>query len=246
MNSIYGMCCQKSIKPEILEDYYSGDYSVQEMNGPEEYQKYLDNNNTILSYAWGVYITAYSMEALYSLAECIKPGGVWLYSDTDSVYALGWDEDKVQRYNDEQIKRLKDAGYGPVIHNGREYYTGIAELDGVYKEFIGLHSKCYAVRKMDGSIKITVAGVPKRGALCLNNDLNNFKDDFIFPGSVTGKLTHYYLYRPEPYIDENGTEYGNSVDLHACDYKISMPKITDLLQMIENEDVTLQIYGDDT
>lgn len=239
------MCCQKSIKPEITEDYYSGDFHTEELNGPEKYQEYLDNNNTILSYAWGVYITAYSMEALYDLAACIKPGGIWLYSDTDSVYACGWDEDKVRSFNDEQIKRLKAAGYGPVRHNGRDYYTGVAELDDVYREFIGLHSKCYAVRKMDGSLKITVAGVPKRGAVCLEDDLSNFHDGFIFPGEKTGKLTHFYLYRPEPYIDDLGTEYGNSVDLHACDYKISMPKIEDVLTLLEKEDVQIQVYGEE-
>ena len=275
LNSLYGLCCSRSIRGEIIEvyedqdnDIKQGTYITKEQNAAEVYQKYLDNNNTILSYAWGVWVTAYAAEALYDLGACVSSTGIWLYSDTDSVYACGWDKDKVQAYNDKQIKRLKKAGYGPVVVNGREYYTGIAELDGVYREFKGLHSKCYAVRLMepeknkDGTIKlgkdgkpvdikITVAGVPKTGQAVLNHSLDNFYTrtpehaGTVFPGNVTGKLTHYYIYRPGIYIDENGTEYGNSVDLNYCDYEISPPTISDFLKLIESEDISIQVYEEE-
>ena len=241
LNSLYGMCCQKSIRDEIVEDYKTGDFTIKETADEELYQKYLDNNNSILPYFWGIYVTAYAMEALFELGSCVKKDGIWLYSDTDSVYACGFDMKKLNAYNEKQKERLRAAGYGPVMKADREYWPGIAELDGVYKEFIGLHSKCYAVRKMDGSIKITVAGVPKKGAACLDNDLNNFHDGFVFPGEKTGKLTHYYLYRPEPVV-EDGIEKGNSVDLHACDYEIGMPTIFDMLKVFQEEEVEMQVY----
>lgn len=245
LNSLYGMCCQKSIKPEIIEDYETGEYIIKEADTAEAYQTYLDNNNTILPYFWGVWVTAYAAEALYDLGACVDPEGVWLYSDTDSVYACGWDEERVKAYNAKQVDRLRRAGYGPVVKDGRNFFTGVAELDGVYQEFKGLHSKCYAVRKMDGDIKITVAGVPKKGAKALKDDLANFNDGFCFPGGVTDKLTHYYLYRNEVYIDENGTEYGNSIDLHSCDYVVSQPSIADFLKILEEEDIEVQVYDDE-
>ena len=243
LNSLYGMCCQKSIRPDIVEDYKTGEYTVTESEDRQKYLDYLKNENTILPYFWGVWITAYAMEALFDLGSCVGSAGTWLYSDTDSVYAVGWDPEKLDDYNQRQKDRLKDAGYGPVLKEGREYWPGVAELDGEYKEFIGLHSKCYAVRKMDGKIKITVAGVPKTGAVCLNDDLTNFQDGFIFPGSVTGKLTHFYMYRPE-IVYENGIEKGNSVDLHECDYEISQPSIWDFFKVLGTEEIEMQVYDE--
>lgn len=238
------MCCQKSVRPDIVEDYTTGEYAINETEDEKKYLDYLRNENTILPYFWGVWVTAYAMEALFDLGSCVSDSGTWLYSDTDSVYAVGWDQKKLEAYNDLQMARLRSAGYGPVVRDGREYWPGVAELDGKYSEFIGLHSKCYAVRKLDGSIKITVAGVPKRGAKCLNNDLSNFQDGFIFPGEVTGKLTHFYLYRPEPVI-ENGIEKGNSVDLHACDYIISQPGIMDFFKVLGEEEIEMQVYDEE-
>lgn len=248
------MCCQRSIRPDICEcyedtidektgDFYkSGEYIIKETEDAKHYQKYLDNENSILNYAWGVWTTAYALEALMDLGKCVKDNGLWLYSDTDSVYACGWDCDKLNEFNRRQKEKLKAAGYGPVVKNGREYWPGIAEYDGTYLEFIGLHSKCYAVRKLDGTLKITVAGVPKRGALCLDNDLNNFHDGFIFSGEVTGKLTHYYMYRERPVV-ENGIEKGDSVDLHACDYVITSASIYDLPSLLSVDEVEVPTYG---
>ena len=240
LNSLYGMTVQRSIRPEIIEDYKTGEYHTEENDNREAYQKYLDNENSILPYYVGVWVTAYAAKALFDLGACVGSDGIWLYSDTDSVYSCGMDQEKLAAYNALQKDRLREAGYGPVIKGDREYWPGIAELDGVYQEFIGLHSKCYAVRKTDGSLKITIAGVPKSGAACLR-DLTDFHDGFVFPGSVTGKLTHFYLYRPEPVV-ENGIEKGNSVDLHACDYEISMPRIMDMLHVIEEEEIEMQVY----
>ena len=244
LNSLYGMCCSKSIRPVIVEDYKTGEFRETEILSEEDYQKYLDNYNNILPYFWGVWVTSYAQAALFALGACVKPeaeGGLWLYSDTDSVYALGWDPDKLSAYNEDQKERLRAAGYGPVIVDGREFWPGVAELDGIYKEFIGLHSKCYAVRKMDGKIKITVAGVPKKGAVCLGDDLSKFKDGFIFPGEETGKLTHYYLYRNESTI-EDGIEKGNSVDLAPCDYEIGLPVIDDLFEILATKESEIQTF----
>lgn len=274
LNSLYGMCCQHCVRDEIIEvykdsaDHDAGEFIIKLFDTPEEeqaylamtekeqnewlekknqerYENYLGKYSSILNYAIGVWVTAYAMLALFELSECLDPEGLWLYSDTDSIYGLGWDIKKIEDYNRRMQKRLEKAGYGAVVKDGREYWPGVAELDGTYKEFKGLHSKCYAVRKQNGDLKITVAGVPKKGAACLKNDLRNFRDGFIFSGEETGKLTHYYMYRPEPFIDENGIEYGNSIDLHACDYEITAPGLSMALKLLMEEEVKIQIYDEE-
>lgn len=284
MNSLYGMCCQHCIRDEIMEVYKdselhsAGEFIIRQFDTDEEaaawntmtdaeqdafldrkarekYDAYLGKYSSILNYCIGVWITAYAMLALFELSECLDHDhGMWLYSDTDSIYGLGWIKEKVEEYNESQKKRLKKAGYSCVVKDGKEYWPGVAELDGVYWEFKGLHSKCYAARKawkddngvyQPGELKITVAGVPKKGVVSLNDDLSNFHDGFIFRGEDTGKLTHFYIYRPEPYVDENGIEYGNSVDLHACDYEISAPGLRTALRNMFTEDVILQVYDDE-
>ena len=59
--------------------------------------------------------------------------------------------------------------------------------DSRYSEFVFLGSKRYAGRgSIDKKLHITVAGVPKKGAECLKDDLKNFTKNFIFDGTITG------------------------------------------------------------
>lgn len=256
LNSIYGCIVQQIIKEDIIEDYDNGGYVHRKYSDdPEEdyrkrlehdreiFDKYMESFNSITPYFWGCYVTSYAMRSLHQLGACVADDGDWLYCDTDSVYSDKWDMKKLEAYNADIKTRMLAQGYDPVVVNDKEYWCGVAEKDGDYKEFIGLHSKCYAVRKQDDTIKITVAGVPKRGAECLHGDLKKFDYGFVFDGKTTGKLTHYYIYRNK--IDViDGIEYGNSVDLHECDYLIKRVTMADLLEIVEKRDVEMQVYDD--
>ena len=149
----------------------------------------------------------------------MSEGGIWLYSDTDSCYATGWDSDRLEDYNHRTKQKLIDAGYGPVLHNGREYWMGVAEKDGEYTEFKTQGAKRYCCRDASTcQLKITVAGVPKKnGAKCLNDDISRFTSGMIFDGKTTGKKTHFYLHS-EIYTDEKGNITADSIDLEPCDY----------------------------
>ena len=163
------------------------------------------------------------MLRLYELGDCIdyEHGGLWLYSDTDSVYSTLFDEDKIKAYNEKAVNAMKERGYDPVLWNGKEYNLGVAEDDGDYIEFKTWHSKCYAKREREtGELKITVAGVPKKGVKTLENDINNFKPGLIFDGETSGKLAHKHIIVPEIYTDAAGNEVGDSVDLTPCDYLV--------------------------
>lgn len=104
LNSVYGMCVQKSIKQTINEQYLTGEY-IEEVGDPEElYDKYLKNRNSILPYQWGVWVTAYAFRNLFKLGQCCE---TWVYSDTDSCYGINWNQDKISTYNQQCVDKLK-------------------------------------------------------------------------------------------------------------------------------------------
>ena len=190
------------------------------------------------------------MEHVFELGKCIKSpddGGVWLYSDTDSAYGIGWDLDKVAAYNQKCKDKLIAAGYGAVEHNGREYWLGVAETDGEndqYTQFKTVGAKRYCGRcRGDRKLHITVAGVPKRGAECLRNNINNFMPGMIFKGEKTGKKMHTYFFN-EAYEDDNGNLTGDSIDLSPCDYLLDAVDVVDW-QAIFYDDVEIQVYEEE-
>lgn len=240
LNSVYGMMVQKCIRDNIMEDFERGIYFSPSDDPGQLYDKFLNSRNNVLCYQWGVWVTAHAMHNLFRLGSCVK--GAWLYSDTDSCYADEWDPDALGAFNESIKDSIRAAGFGPVIHNGREYWPGVAELDGTYSEFKTLGAKRYCCRdKETGKLKITVAGVPKVGVKCLNDDINNFRRGTIFSGTVTGKLTHTYLYVDDIYIDKQGNETGDSIDLQPCDYLLDEVSDVDW-DRIFNEAIEIQVY----
>lgn len=242
LNSLYGMCVQKSIRDDIKEDYDTGEYITECKTDEEAYQKYLDNHNSILPYQWGVWVTAYAMHNLFEMGACAKE---WIYSDTDSTYSRGMDEVKLGEYNERCKERLRANGYGAVLFNGREYWLGIAEYDSEYSEYKVQGAKRYCGRSTkDGLLHITVAGVPKKGAECLNDNINNFTPGFVFNGTITGKKLHTYHYVEDIYIDEDGNETGDSIDLNPCDYLLDSVYTVDW-ESVYNEEIAIQKYEEE-
>ena len=242
INCIYGLCVQKPVRKEITEDYETGLYTYEKDEDMENKynEKYLKNYNNVLPYCYGVWVTSESMFRLYQLSKCIAPGGHWLYSDTDSIYATAWDQDKVDAYNENIRQFCIERGYPPIYINGEEFLLGKAELDGVYSEWVGLGAKRYCCRYADdernkkknrGKLKITISGVPKKGVEQLHDDINEFKVNTVFEGIISGKKQHTYFFldKDQPaYIDENGNLTGDSIDLSPCDYTLDSPyELTD-------------------
>ena len=267
LNALYGLCVQKSIKPQIDELYVpkevkgemraEGEYiEADALNEEELYQKYLDNKGNILSFAWGTWCTSYAMYNLFQLGQCVKddPGhgmiSHWIYSDTDSCYSDSWDYDKIAKYNEKCKEQLRANGYGSVVVGGKEYWLGIAEHEtgkDDYTQFKVQGAKRYCGRCVkDGKIHITVAGVPKeKGALCLEDDIEKFTEGFIFSGEVTGKLTHKYFYVDTIYTDEDGNLTGDSIDLSPCDYRLDSTELhEDWFERLGEDEVFIQVYDE--
>ena len=275
VNLLYGLSVQKPVRQNFLEVTDPGEYKINE-NGDmaffesgeyrtdydqdmrKEYDKFINNPNSILEYTIGCYCTAYAFRNLFELGECVNkcylPDGSgklaypfhWFYSDTDSCYSDDWNMDKVRSYNEKCKERLKANGYGPVVVNDKEYWLGVAEndADSNYSEFVFLGSKRYAGRStLDNKLHITVAGVPKKGAACLKDDLTKFTKDFIFDGETTGKLMHNYIFSPEGiHTDNFGNEIGDSIDLSPCDYELDA---VDKEEYIYTDDYFFEYHGEE-
>lgn len=243
INSCYGMLVQRSIRDDIKENYDTGDYYISHDKSPEElYEKYLKRYKSILPYQWGVWVTSLAFRNLFKLGKC---AGLWIYSDTDSAYGMNWDYAAVDAYNAECKRLLTAKGYTGIEFNGRDYWLGVAEPDNRYTRFKCIHAKCYAgIQESDQKMHITVAGVPKKGAVCLKS-LDDFKDGFIFPGPITGKKLHTYYYVEEIYIDENGNETGDSIDLSPCDYVLSDSECLMWRESDITPEITIRVYEEE-
>ena len=239
LNSCYGMCVQKAIQDDIEELYHVNEYHTTSNYTEESYEKYRTSRSRFLPFQWGVWVTEYAMKNLHILGSmCDK----WIYSDTDSVFGSGFDDQKISEYNDNCRKKLTANGYGSVTVSEKEFTLGVAELDKQCEEFKTLGAKRYAYRSAkDHELHITVAGVPKKGVICLQNDISRFQKGFLFDGITTGKKQHTYIYADEPYIDDQGNETADSIDLSPCDYLLDDIEREDWLTLFEKE-ISIQTY----
>lgn len=236
LNGIYGMMVQKMIQDIFEEDFESGEWAntLTEEQYTELLQKFYKSRNSFLPYQWGVWVTAYAQSELFELGKCCSE---WIYSDTDSVKGFGWDKNKLTEYNEKIRKKSEERKLGTIIYNDKSYTLGIAEFDGIYTEFKTMGSKRYCYRE-NGILKQTVAGVPKDGVFCLDDDINKFQKGMIYRNDETfrrnfktanpdaeihWKLRTEYLYNSginKIVVDACEIEYGCAIRLTDTEYEL--------------------------
>lgn len=237
LNGVYGMMVQKMIQDLCEEDYTNSTWMKKVYEGKEAQEKlnkFYSSRNSFLSYQWGVWITAYAQANLFELGKCCRH---WIYSDTDSVKGYGWDREKLDNYNNNIIKKSNDRNIGLVEYKGEEFRLGIADFDGEYTEFIAQGAKKYCYRE-DGELHITLAGVPKDGVYCLDDDITNFCTGFVFQNNETyrknyrkanpdkeikWKLRTEYIFNDginKIEINDSTIEYGCAVRLSETEYRL--------------------------
>lgn len=178
VNACYGMMVQDPLRESVLFNDEEG-FIEEEMNPREQYEKQM--KKAFLSYAWGVWTSAWARWELNEMMKIVKnQGGEFVYCDTDSVKYFG-DVDFTE-YNREHEKESAVNRGVAVDKHGRSHPLGVLELDGTYKRFKTMGAKKYAYED-DTGLHITIAGVnKKKGARELerNGGLEAMEEGFIF------------------------------------------------------------------
>lgn len=251
LNSIYGMMVTSPLKELIPFDLEGGEWveeEVKSLNELKEWEeaeliKYNENKRRFLYYPWGVYVTAYARQALYT--GILAFGKDYLYSDTDSIKCMNIDDhmDYIRRYDDMIVRQIDDVlnHYGidpdlsrPTNIKGEQKQIGIWDIEtsgNPYTRFKTLGAKRY-MYEQDGDLHITIAGVNKnlgKKYIALQDDPFKFFDDEMeIDEDWSGKLTHTYLDHEQSGLLQdylgNVMEYheDSSVHLEKASYSMSI------------------------
>lgn len=219
-NSLYGMSVTNTIRDKVIFENKTKDWYKEELTN-EEIIEMLDKEKTkcFLSFAYGVWVTAYARNNL--LRNVIKCDDYVVYCDTDSMKLVpGFDENVIKEYNEFVENKIKYVSkileipiekFAPKDVKGVKHMLGLFDEDAEYEEFITQGAKKYAfteiiknkdinenvkvIKEIDNEkslvMGITVSGVPKRGVKEMRS-LKDFKDDLTFHFKNTNKNLLFY------------------------------------------------------
>lgn len=221
-NALYGMSVTNMIRDNVIYDDESEEWFEEQLTNDEIIEKlYSEKKKSFLSFAYGVWVTAYARNNL--LRNVVKLDEYVIYCDTDSIkLKQGYDINVIKDYNENVKKRIEFVSkqleidinkYAPCDVHGVPHMLGLFESETkpnhkyTYDEFITQGAKKYAV-KLDDKIKITVAGVPKGGGKALKS-LDEFRDNFVFKFEDTNKNILMYCDKQQKFelTDYNGISY---------------------------------------
>ena len=205
-NSLYGMSVTNTIRDNVSYDSVTGLWHEEPLTNDEIIEKLQkEKKKGFLSFAWGVWVTAYARDNL--LRRVLELDDYVVYCDTDSCKVMeGYDKQVFIKYNESVIERLHNVSnvlgidfnrFSPEDIKGIAHTLGVFESetdkgrDHTYDRFVTQGAKKYAI-EIDNKIKITVAGVPKKAGATLEK-LEDFKDDYVFKFEDTNKLLIVYV-----------------------------------------------------
>ena len=232
LNSLYGMCvtdiCRDDEKCTFEKGWWTDKADVD-----KKITDYNNDPNRFLSYAWGVFITAYARRNLFT--GIMSMGKDYVYCDTDSIKFLNMDAHKayIEDYNRNIIRKctecleyrdLDPAMLAPKNQKGVEKQIGIWDYEGKYDYFKTLGCKRYLTYK-DGEFDLTCAGLPTKAGLDalladgtdIQQVFNKFNQEFDVPLGDADKLGHCYRDTSFEYsgIDKDGN-YDRIVYRSCC------------------------------
>ncbi len=222
LNSLYGMCVTRILRDTVKVS--TGEWVDTPLTEEEKVKNIEKNNNSkrrFLYYPWGVYITAYARRNLWTAIKTL--GDDYLYSDTDSI-KVKKSSQKLTQYLEDYHHDLKIklgwmleyrhiwemSDFAPKTKDGVEKPIGVWDFEGSYARFKTLGAKRYLVES-HGSIKVTVAGIPKKRLEdylmsidgTVDTAFRSFDDGLHVPVEKAGKLASCYY---------------SDVDLDVVDY----------------------------
>lgn len=204
INALYGMMLTKIFNDIVTFDCGEWDTNkfcqeVFDRLKAEKEEKSMYND--FLPMQCGIWVTAYARLNLWE--NLILPNDEFvMYYDTDSVYfadnsVLGY----VNKYNDtipqqhaeisSQLE-IESSQLSPSDIDGIPHPIGMLDFDGEYIEGKFLGAKRYALRKKNGQLKQTVAGVRKAGVEALCDSLDNFNVDLVYDYDASQKSIMTY------------------------------------------------------
>lgn len=244
INAVYGMCCTNSCKPtgifDITRNTKNGTMWDIEDISDEEITERLAKERPFLNFAWGVWVTAYARQRLWSIISKVGIDGV--YSDTDSLKMVNGKKHIgiVEEYNrsvDERILRVCNALdldpelFYPKDTKGKVHPLGYFDFDGHYEKFKSFGAKKYCY-EMDGEFKFVVAGLVKKYVDDNGEHKTiNSMDEFVLDTSIkNGRSVMAYFENATPHTlyDYQGNKYVSSntcgIALTRSNYTFSLSK----------------------
>ena len=221
LNSLYGMCVTDICKDEEKCTFEDG-WKTDKADVDKKINDYNKDHNRFLSYAWGVFITAYARRNLFT--GIMSMGKDYVYCDTDSIKFLNMEKHKayIEDYNRNIIRKcteclnshgLDPAMLAPKNQKGVEKPIGIWDYEGRYDYFKTLGCKRYLTYK-DGEFDLTCAGLPTKAGLDalladgtdIQQVFSKFNQEFDVPVGNADKLGHDYVDKSFEYsgVDKDG------------------------------------------
>ena len=245
INSCYGMAVTDICREETI---FNVDNNIWDADKPpidyeKDLEKYNNSKQRFLSYAWGVWVTAYARRNLWNGIFEFKEH--YLYSDTDSLKVIHEQEHTkyIESYNEKVMLKLKRAmDYhrlpieicSPKSIDGKVHTIGLWDREYHLQVFKTLGAKRYMVRFDNGKESLTISGVNKKIAIpylqSKGDIFSQFKEDMYIPKGYTGKKIHTYI--DEERIGVVSDYLGNVEEYHeySCvhleesDYTLSLAR----------------------
>lgn len=234
INSLFGMAVTAIYMGDITYDQINNSWGVEDitedtLNNYFDSLRYYRDKRYFLSYSWGVYVTAIARHRLWQLIRYCDMD--LLYTDTDSIFYIG-DHDFTW-FDDDITERLRKAcettgldfeKTRPKDSKGITRPLGILGNEPNCIEFRTLGAKKYCERREDGKLYLTVSGINKGAVDCLNDNIDNFDDGFIFDKdhpSVHKSVLTYVDDMPEiKYPDGYVSKYRRGINMRPNGYEI--------------------------
>lgn len=260
INSCYGMCVTDPCRDENT--YQDDMWTTTAADIETMIDRYNRNNNRVLYYPWGVWVTAYARANLFS--GILEFGDDYIYSDTDSIKVVNMEKHTayIDRYNEKVTRKigkcLKHYDIDPALAcpktiKGVSKPLGVWDYEGKYDRFKTLGAKRYMTEK-NGEISITIAGVGKSAGVKYlihtfgsNTEIfKAFTEELHFPSvydrdgieeNGSGKLCHTYIdrYMEGEVIDYmgNGGIYNEQSGVHMDNTDYTLSLDSEFRKMVE-------------
>lgn len=252
LNGIYGMHVTNPCKPDYTFNNETHEVEMIPEDAEILLNRYYNSFSSFLDYQTGIWVTAYARAYLQEGIDALvnkkdKNKSDLIYCDTDSVKFINPEDHMkaIEKINAKRIKKAEKRG-AYIDYNGKRYYLGIFEFEGISEKFKTFGAKKY-IYGSDDKFKITISGVPKsKGKECIQAAVDkgrykspfDLKKGFVFHGIKTTscymdhtKVHEYEVEGKKVYYASNIAMYPNSYTLGLTyDFEILLHEYEDLME----------------